>query len=455
MRTETDQLTLSEAAQRVRDGELTSTELMRRAIEVADSHDAALGVFLARFTETALDAARHADTAVATGVPLGPLHGVPVGVKDILATREGPTTAQSNAWDPEWGRGDATAVARLRAAGAIVVGKTTTMEFAYGVPARTDPFPLPANPWNPGTWPGGSSSGTGAGTAAGMMLGGLGTDTAGSVRVPAAMCGITGLKPTFGLVPVDGCIPLAFSADHIGPMARTVEDCGLLLDVLADRPVRDGAPSGRLDGVRIGVDRLAPVTDGGGDPSVPGLLDAALAALAGLGADVVEVRLPLYRELTDAVFLSVAAERLAYHQPWLAQRWSTYGRSARLGMARGAYYSAADYVQAQRVRRVGQERLAGVFADVDAVVTPTASIAAPPLEGIEDCLASWKQLVHTTYWNATGNPAMSVPMGGTADGMPIGLQIAGTPGDEQAVLRIGEAYQRATDWHRQRPRMEG
>ncbi|GLY71317.1 amidase [Amycolatopsis taiwanensis] len=443
-------VTIEQAAAQVRAGQVASTELVRRSIELADEHDATLGVFLSRFDESALAAAAEADAAVVEGKPLGPLHGVPIGIKDLLATREGPTTAQSLAWDSGWGAEDATAVARLRAAGAVIVGKTTTLEFAYGTPATDDPFPMPANPWDPRRWAGGSSSGSGSGVAAGMMLAALGTDTAGSVRAPAAMCGITGLKPTYGAVPMAGCIPLAFSADHIGPMAHTAKGCSILLEVLTGRPLDRFATDG-LTGVRIGVDRLDRITEGTGEAGVSGVFDDALKTLAGLGAEITDVELPLYPELTDTVFISTGVERLAYHAPRLAKNWSKYGRSARAGMLRGAYYSAADYVQAQRVRRHGQHLLARLFDDVDVIVTPTASVAAPLLTEIEDCMAGWKRLVHTTYWNAVGNPVLSVPMGFNADSLPLGLQIAGRPREDATVLHVGEAFQQATAWHLRQP----
>src|SRR5882757_9881193 len=241
-------LTLTEAAAALRAGTTTSRRLDELALATADAADAEL----------------------AAGVDRGPLQGIPFGVKDILAMAEGPTTAQSDVLDPAWGAGrDAPVVARLKAAGAVLTGKTSTMEFAIGMPDGSKDFPVPRNPWNPATWPGGSSSGTGAGVAAGMFYAGLGTDTGGSIRIPAAFCGITGLMPTFGRVPKSGCVPLGYSLDHIGPMARSAEDCALMLQAMVghdasdvtslDVPVPDylAALTGDLTGVRIGVDRLS------------------------------------------------------------------------------------------------------------------------------------------------------------------------------------------------------
>jgi aspartyl-tRNA(Asn)/glutamyl-tRNA(Gln) amidotransferase subunit A len=446
-------LFLESALQQLLDGSLTSTALVTHQIARADQLDGELGVFVSRFSDTALAAAHRADEAAQRGECLGPLHGIPVGIKDLIATEEGPTTAQSRALEPDWwGPGDAPAVARLRAAGAVILGKTTTMEFAYGVPSRADPFPLPANPWDPTRWAGGSSSGTGSGTSAGMMLGGLGTDTAGSVRVPAAMCGITGLMPTFSTVPTDGVVPVGFTADRLGPLAHSARGCALLYEVLSGRAPMVRGDGGALDGLRIGVDRLTRTKgDGGGDPAVDGLLDAALVALEGLGANVVELELPLYSEVTDSVFLTTECEAYAYHVPRLASRWDDYGPSVRLGLSRGSYYSAADYLQAQRVRRRGQELLDELFTAVDLVVSLTASIVAPRLDEIGPCMGRWKELVHTTYWDAVANPVLSVPVGFSAEGLPLGLQIAGRPYEDQLVLAAGEAYQQVTGWHLRTP----
>jgi aspartyl-tRNA(Asn)/glutamyl-tRNA(Gln) amidotransferase subunit A len=219
-------LTLTDAAMALREGTVTSVALTEAAIAAADAADETVGTYLTRFNEYALERAATADAELARGEDRGPLHGIPFGVKDILAMAEGPTTAQSLILDRSWGAGkDAPTVARVKAAGAVITGKTTTMEFACGIPDATKPFPIPRNPWNLDTWAGGSSSGTGSGVAAGMFLAGLGTDTAGSIRIPAAFCGVSGLMPTFGRVPKSGCVPLGYSLDHVGPMARSARDC--------------------------------------------------------------------------------------------------------------------------------------------------------------------------------------------------------------------------------------
>lgn len=456
--------TITEAAAALRRGETSSVALVEEAIAVADAHDAAVATFLDRYTESAMARAAQADAELAAGVDHGPLHGIPLGIKDIITTEEGPSTAQSLVLDRAWGRGDAPVVARLRGAGAVVMGKLTTMEFAIGAPDPDKPFPIPRNPWNLDRWAGGSSSGSGSGVATGMVLGALGTDTGGSIRIPAAFCGITGLMPTFGRVPKSGCVPLGYSLDHIGPMARSAADCAAMLSVLAgadpsdpttvERPVPDYAAAldGDLTGVRIGVDRLAGVGGAAVDPAVAPALDAAVEALAQRGADVVEVVLPHHAEMVAADLITMISEAFTYHLPDLRTRWTDFFRATRSLVGTGAFYTAADYVQAQRARRVAQQALAELYTRVDLVVTPTASVGALPIEGISDIVQdSAFAAIHTPYWDSTGNPVISAPMGFTADGLPLSLQVAGRPFEEATVLRAADAYQRATDWHLQVP----
>ncbi|AEA26790.1 amidase [Pseudonocardia benzenivorans] len=456
-------LSITDAAAALRSGETTSVALTEAGYAVADAHDEALGVYLRRFDETALAAAAKADEELAAGVDKGPLHGIPLGIKDIIATDEGETTAQSLVLDREWGTmGDAPVVARLRAAGAVITGKLTTMEYAIGIPDVEKPFPVPRNPWNTDHYPGGSSSGTGNGVAAGMFLGGLGTDTGGSIRYPATSCGITGLKQTFGRVPKFGCVPLGYSYDHIGPMARTAADCAAMLAVIAghdardacsvDRPVDDyvSGLTGSLEGMRIGVDPLLAASELT-VPELEEVLAAATAELTAAGATVVPVELPLYKELTTATMVGMAAESYAYHRGDLQSRWADYGSGTRMAVSIGALVSGGDHVQAQRVRRAGQKMVAELFADVDLIVTPTSACGAPEIEKLTfDAIIG---ALHTPYWNALGNPAMSVPMGYTRDGLPLGLQIVGRPFDEAAVLAAGHAYQLRTDWHTHVPAM--
>ncbi|MBK7950699.1 MAG: amidase [Deltaproteobacteria bacterium] len=449
--------TIAEAALALRSGRLTSVALTRQLQSRADVLDAKLGTFIARFDESALAAAKQADADFAAGIDRGPLQGIPLGIKDIIAAREGATTACSKVLDPNWGRGlDAPVVARLRAQGAVLLGKTTTLEFAMGPPDPEGPFPLHRNPWDLERWPGGSSSGTGNGVAAGLMLGGLGSDTGGSIRIPAALCGISGLKPTFGLVPRSGVVPLAHSLDTVGPMARSARDCATILQAIAGpsaddpttspRPIPDyrSALTGELAGLRIGVERAHHSRVAGFDPACRDRFEAAVAELERAGARIVEVRFEGYPEIATAALVTSGAEAFAYHRRDLATRWADYGRGARHALSMGAFYGSADYVQAQKVRTFGLATLRRVLADCDVIVTPTMGLPAPRLD--EDFWAMM-QWTYTPAWNLLGAPALSVPMGPIAGGLPSGLQIVGGLFDDATVLRVGDAYQRITAWH--------
>ncbi|GAA1625080.1 amidase [Nocardia ninae] len=459
---------ITEAALALRAGETSSVALVESAIARADRDE--LGVYLSRFDEQARQQARRADQERARGVDRGVLHGIPVAVKDTVAVADGDTTAQSVVHDRAWAAGrDAPVVARLRQAGAIITGKTTTMEFGCGVPNSTEPFPLPRNPWDPSRWAGGSSSGTASGVAAGMFLGGLGSDTAGSIRMPAAFCGVTGLMPSFGRVPKSGCVPLGYSLDRVGPLARTAADCAALLGVIAGSHPSDpdsagvpdlsigefGALSADLTGVRVGVVRRAHFP-AGADPELAGVFDCAIDVLVACGAEVEEVVLPYWAEVIVATVVSATCEGLAYHRAVLSRRWDDYFVASRGLLAKGALVSGADYVQAQRVRRVAQEAIGELFDRVDAVVGPTAAVGAPLFDELVDAAGFQDDArlfgkVHTPYWNGLGNPVLAVPMGFGAGHLPLSLQIAGPAFGEAMILRVGEAFQQRTAWHRQLP----
>ena len=452
--------TIVEAGAALRAGELTSVELIRTVLARADKIDADLGCFLARFDDDALSAAATADAELAAGTDRGPLHGIPLGIKDLLAAREGPTTAHSLVPSRVAPPGvDAEAVARLRDRGAVIVGKTSLSEYALGAPDPDAGLPLPRNPWDREHWPGGSSSGTASGLAAGLFLGGLGTDTGGSIRIPAACCGITGLKPTYGRVSKSRCIPLAYSLDTVGPMARTAEDCAVLLQVIsgqassdatsADEPVPNyiSALTGDLSGVRVGVERVHHGTQVGADPEVVARVEEAVKDLERAGAIVEEITIE-HRQIADAATRVIMhTEAFTQHRPTLRDRWHDYGPFTRLLLTHGAFLSAADYVQAQRVRSLVRAEVKQLLKRVDVIVTPTVGVPAPRLDA--DFVALMP-LFFTGVWNLTGNPALSLPVG-PVRGLPVGMQIVGRPFAEATVLRVGDAYQRRTDWHRRRP----
>ncbi|MGH3242335.1 MAG: amidase [Spirillospora sp.] len=497
--------TVTDAAAALRAGEVTSVGLTRAAIALADRADRALGVYVNRFDPSALDAAERADRELEAGLDRGPLHGIPIGVKDTIAVAEGPTTAQSVVLDRAWGaRRDAPVVARLKAAGAVITGKTTAMEFACGMPDPAKPFPVPRNPWRPEAWTGGSSSGTAAGVAAGMFFAGLGSDTGGSIRMPAAFCGVTGLVPTFGLVPKSGCVPMAYSLDRIGPIARSARDCAALLEIMAgahpsdpdsvrcpdrppapthhqstdelrstDRPpapthrhstdelrstVLTGLPAADLSGVRVGVVREGHFPDGT-DPALAGAFDKAVEVLAGLGASIRTVTLPYWEEMITALYVISSCEALAYHRSDLALRWGDYAPHTRGLIATGAMMSGADYVQAQRVRRVGQNAVQRLFGEIDVIACPTASVGAPlfdALAGDDGHLRTdaLYPMIHTPYWSSLGTPVLAVPIGLTAGGLPLSMQLAGPAFGEAAILRAGDVFQQETNWHLRAPGLD-
>ena len=457
-------LTVTEAAAALRAGETTSVGLTAAMIARADALDPMTGTYVTRFDDYAMAQAEQADEDFANGIDKGMYQGIPIGVKDILAMAEGPTTANSLILDRAWGAGkDGPVVARLKAAGAVITGKLTTSEFAIGSPDASKPFAIPKNPWNLDRSPGGSSAGTGNGIASGLVFAGIGTDTGGSIRIPAAWNGVTGLMPTFGRVPKSGCVPLGYSLDHIGPLARSARDCAAMLAVIAgyhpsdescvDRPVDDyvGALTGDLSGMRIGVELTNHFPEQS-DPALRGCFDAAIATLADLGADIVEVTLPLYDEVTTALWVMMAAEALAYHHNDLTTRWVDYYALSRANISRGALSSGSDYVQAARVRRVAQEKLAATFETVDLVATPTSAIGALSHDAmLERRLGNFFKMVFTGYWDAVGNPALALPMGFTDDGLPLSLQLGARPFEEAVALKAGDAYQTRTDWHLRLP----
>lgn len=457
--------TITDAAAALRNGSTSAEELIEHAIEQADALDRTIGVFLTRYTESARAAARQADEKLARGDELGPLEGIPLGIKDIIAESQGPTTAQSLVLDPGWGAGigDAVLVSRLKHAGGIVMGKLTTEEFAIGLPDPSAPFPVPANAWDARRWAGGSSSGSGSGVGTEMFLGAIGTDTAGSIRIPAAFNGITGLKPTFGRVPKSGIVPLGYTLDHAGPMARSAADCALLLSVIAGHDSSDpsaakvdvddyvGALSGDLGGIRIGVDDLDRFAAGGIDPEQPSRFAHAVGLLQDAGAEIVPVEVPMYPESFGIDFVVMLGEALSYHRSDLRARWDDYGQATRITLAGGDVISAADYVQAQRVRRVVQARMAELFADVDLVVTPTGHMGAPALDALDTLNPLGAMFsIHTPYWNPLGNPTLSLPIGLSSESTPLSLSISGPHWSEALVLRAGDALQRRSDFHLQR-----
>lgn len=456
-------LTIKAAASAMRDGQITSTTLTTSLLDKIHHLNPELGAFIAISGDGALEAARQADADFDRGIDKGPLQGIPLGIKDIIATRDAPTTANSHILDRNWGAyRDAPVVERLRGAGAVLMGKTVTSEFALGAPDPDNGFPMPKNPWNLDHSAAGSSAGSGIAVAAGLVLGALGTDTGGSVRGPASANGHTGLKVSYGRVPKFGVVPLGYSLDSVGPMARTAWDCAALLNVMAgydprdptvaDEPVPDytAALTGSVVGLRIGVPTRYFFDAEQLDPEVKAAVLAGIEVLKAAGADVREVTLPHADEAKTANNVTMAAEALAYHHDDLRDRWQLYGRFTRTTLARGALYSGPDYIQAQRFRSYFKKAVAEVMADLDVLITPTSTTPAEK-RGEVDMMKRLMGVSFTGIWNLVGLPALALPCGFSSSGLPLSMQIVGKPFDEATVLRVGDAYQRAVEWQLQVP----
>jgi len=455
--------TIAAAASAIRAGDLTSAGLTSALLDRIGQLDPDLGAFVTVSRERATEAAARADAELSAGRDRGLLHGIPLAVKDIISTREMPTFGNSRVTDQGWGNGtDAPAVRRLRSAGAVVIGKTTTNEFASGLGDPSKGFPEPRNPWDSERTPAGSSSGSGIAVAAGMALGALGTDTGGSVRAPAAAVGISGLKPSHGRVPKSGVIPLGYSQDTVGPMARSAMDCALLLEVLAGADASDPSASdvrvpryaqlltGSVEGTRVGVPARYFFDSPELDPQYRDAVIAAIDLLGDHGAVVVDTEVPLARESRDASTLLWICDGYAYHRRNLLTRWSDYGRPTRTLLAQAAFYSAADYVQAQRVQNRFRSELARIFADIDVLIVPSALGVA---ERFSDMKVERRRLGPNflAQWSLAGNPVIAIPCGFGEGGLPCSLQVVGPAFGEAAVLRVADAYQRLTSFHLRRP----
>jgi aspartyl-tRNA(Asn)/glutamyl-tRNA(Gln) amidotransferase subunit A len=457
-------LTVAEAGRAIAEGRHSPIALSEAYLERIDALDGELHSYV-----TVLhDAARAAAREIAAGRSRGPLHGIPIGLKDIYKTSGIRTTAGSRRYEHHVPEEDAESWVRLRDAGAILLGKHETHEFAIGGPDFGLPFPPARNPWNTAHYPSGSSSGSAAAVAAGLCAAAMGSDTGGSIRGPAAYCGIVGLKPTYGRVSRRGVFPLSYSLDHCGPLTRTVEDCAILMQALAaydpqdpasaDVPVPDyrAALTPRLDGLRIGVIRHFHERDAAdfGADSAPsaayvGAFDAACRTLESLGARLVDLHLSPLIAYLDANRLIMLAEAYALHEADFRERPHLFGRLmfARVGL--GAFLTAADYVEALRQRRELTVEFARALADVDAAISANATGPAPRIDQVP-FWGVYERASYTGPYNLTGSPALSVPIG-FEDGLPLAFQIAGKAFDEAGVLRVGYAFERATEFHRQRP----
>ncbi|MEM7024151.1 MAG: amidase [Pseudomonadota bacterium] len=448
---------ITELAPRLAAKEISPVEVTELMLARIERYEPSLNAFITVTADSARQQARAAESAIMAGDAAGPLHGIPLGIKDLYATRGIATTYGSPLyadWVPDF---DAAAVERLRQAGAVLIGKTNLHELAYGSTSVNAHYGPVHNPWRQDHHPGGSSGGSSAAVAAGMCYAATGSDTGASIRQPAACCGIVGIKPTFGRISKFGALPLSWSQDHAGPLTRTVADAALLMQVLAghdprdptsvDRPVPDF--SAELDrgvrGTRIGIPRAFFFDDC--DPEVIAAVEAAIQVLRDEGAEVEEIELAHMDAVYAAGVVTIATEGASFHAADLRERPELFSRELRASFELGSFYSAVDYVQAQRLRRHLLDQACTAMACFDAIVMPTAPVPATPIEDTPREHAMLRPR-NTIPFNALGLPAISVPCGLTEAGLPIGLQIAGHAFEEVAVLRIAAAYERATAWRR-------
>ena len=456
----------------LRSGDISPVEIVEAHLSRIRATEPVLNSFITLLPDAAMASARQAERDLRAGRDRGPLHGIPVSLKDLFNTGGVRTTSGSRIYDTFVPDEDCTVAARFREGGAILLGKLNMHQFAYGPTGENPDYGHMHNPWNPELVSGGSSGGSGSATAAGQCTITTGSDTGGSIRIPAALCGIVGLKPTYGRVSRYGLTPLAWSMDHPGPMVRTVEDAAIAMNVIAGHDPRDVASvnlpvpdytasltgplvnrNGR--GLRIGVPRQhfeAPI-----DPEVRQAVNDALSHLESLGAEVLEVDFPEFNDAAAISTTMLMSEASAALRDLLASDGDKLYEPVRLRLEAGLFISAADYLRAQQGRAVFDRAARRLLDDVDLLAGPTEPVTAPPL--LQQRVLAGEQEIgtvaaltqYTRPYNITGFPAISIPCGFSSDDLPIGLQLAGRPFDEETVLRAGHAYEQSTNWHTRRP----
>ncbi len=444
---------LTEIAALFRARAVTPLDATQACLERVAALAPRLNAFVTLTPESARDTAEARGEELTRDVNRGPLHGVPLAVKDLFFTRSVATTAGSRVLRDFVPHRTATCVARLEAAGAVMLGKLHMHEFAYGPTGENPHFAACRNPVDPERLPGGSSSGSAVAVAAGMCFGALGSDTGGSIRIPAALCGTVGLKPTYGAVPTDGVIPLSWSLDHVGPLTRKVDDAALLFSVLSGRTTVAATELPR--GMRVGLpEELWSVLQ----PGVRAAAAAAVQELEAAGAEVIPVRLPLFEVASAAQSVLLQAEATAFHRAVLRLRWAEYSPDVRRRLFCGLFLEASDVALARRVQARCCEEVAALFRAVDVLAAPTVPITAPRfgqararIEDVED-VPRYFLTRNTFYFNLTGLPAVSVPCGGAADAtdeqgpphvpLPVGLQVVGPPHGEDLVLTVASVVER-------------
>jgi aspartyl-tRNA(Asn)/glutamyl-tRNA(Gln) amidotransferase subunit A len=457
-------LSIAEAARLIERRQLSPVDLTQAYLDRIQTYDAQLNAYLLVTADRALEAARAAEAEIAAGHYRGPMHGIPFALKDIYCTAGIRTTCHSRTRQDYVPNFDAATVTRLYQAGAVLLGKLSTHEFAHGGPSFDLPWPAARNPWNREHATGGSSSGSGASVAAALAPGSLGSDTGGSIRNPAALCGLVGLKPTYGLVSRSGVYTNSYSYDTAGPMTWTVEDCAIMLQTIAGHDPKDPASAGHavpdyraelsagVKGLRIGVLRHLYEEDVPVPASLKAALEQAYDVLRGLGAVIEDARIRPASDYHAVKITGAESELFAVHEPVLRQRLNDFGADF-LGRALGALLiSGADYVQASRQRRAMIAEMAPLYQKYDVLLTAGPGPAAR-LDAWRT-LNFWQKSSVTTPFNVTGGPALAQCIGFTDDGLPLSMQVAGRPFADAMVLRVAKAYEDATPWRRRRPVLE-
>jgi aspartyl-tRNA(Asn)/glutamyl-tRNA(Gln) amidotransferase subunit A len=461
MATDLHDLSIAELSRLIAARELSPVELVQALIQRVERYDHQTRAFITPTFDLARRQARQAETEIAAGRPRGPLHGIPFGLKDIYDTRGILTSAHSRIFIDRVPAEDATATARLYEAGAVLLGKLATHEMAHAGPSFDLPWPPARNPWNLVHFTGGSSTGSGAAVAAGLVPVALGSDTGGSIRGPASHCGVVGLVPTFGLVSRAGVITNSYTFDHCGPLARTVEDCALTLEALAGYDPKDAGGLRRpipryrdalgpdLRGLRIGVLRHHWEDDVPASDDVRKAMEAALDVLRRLGAVLEECRVKPLASYFDVKIIIAETEIFSVHQRDLIARPEQFGADFRARALPAVLFTANDYVQASREHRRMMVEMEPLYDRFDAFVTAGLG-EAPRLQDYRS-VSFWRKPSPLTAWNVTGQPVLALPNGFGRNGLPLGMQILGRPFGETTILRVGHAYERATEWHRRRP----
>ena len=457
----------SQLAVLIKAQELSPVELINTCIDRIAALQPTLNAFLDVWTDAAITNAKLAEEEIFHGKYRGPLHGIPIGFKDLVDVSGTRTTGGSKLLTENIAKRDATIVSRLRSAGAIPIGKLNLVEFAFGTTGLNPNTGNVKNPWDTSRVTAGSSSGSAAAVASGMIPLAIGTDTGGSIRMPSALCGIAGFKPTYGRIPRDGVLDLSWSMDHVGPMARTTEDCAFIMNAVADKDLIDPSSSSEkkpdftsqidsgIRGLKIGV----PVDyffDEFVDDEILKKVKAAINLFAENGAEIVELHMPWISKGREINLGVMVPEAVSVHAEMLARSPDLYTPEVRHRIQSGSNAPADDYIRAKQAREWFNQQVAQVIKDIDVLLTPTVPIQAPTIK--ECTLSSGNQVggselpIFTSIFNVTGQPSHNIPCGFTKDCMPVGMMITGHPFDDVTVLRTGYAYEQLTDWHQREPK---